>query len=95
MKIHWNVGEDEREVILEVDYTPERPAPPASDPDSNAFSDPGNGESIEITSAIYADTLEEVPDDIVEILGADKELEDEVADKYRESQEPDWPDSVD
>lgn len=50
IKIESNV---EIRVIVDVDYTPARPAPACQDPDSPRFSDSGDDEVMEITAAWF------------------------------------------
>lgn len=45
-----------RDVRVTLSYSPERPAPKASTPDSPGFSDPGDGAFCQIFSAYYTDT---------------------------------------
>lgn len=44
-------GEESR-ILADVNYLPERPAPPCSNPDSPAFSDSGDPDELEIFRAV-------------------------------------------
>ena len=52
---------EERGIEATVIYTPARPAPRCSDPDSPAFSDPGDPAEMEIVGAVCTDGEEPVP----------------------------------
>ena len=53
---------------VDVDYVPCRPAPPCSDHDSPAFSDPGDDEEFEIV-AVRTPSGEDITD-LLDTLGA-------------------------
>ena len=58
--ITWCTEEDEEaEVEYTVYYTPYRPPPMCSNPDSPAFSDPGDSEYIEIIPEVCMDWVDE------------------------------------
>ena len=86
MKIKTTV---ELEVEVDVDYTPERPAPACQNHDSPAFSDSGDDEAIEITDVKFiigphgrVDALVPVPEALMAHV-CDKIIDD-VTDQCRD-----------
>ena len=72
---------DDREMQFECYYIPERAAPFCSgDHDSPAFSDCGDGSTLEIESAIYEDDKSIVPQEIVDSF--ENAIEENCYDQY-------------
>ncbi len=79
------------ELVVEVAYSPGRPAPYCSNPDSPRFSDPGDPPSLEIKNISIDGCYDQDGNDVVpEISAADIELEnDELDDLFERVPEED------
>ena len=64
------------DIDVEYTHTPERPAPPCCNPDSPAFSDPGDPEEFEIDKASYKHNGVVV--DMTPLIDASDELREEL-----------------